>query len=222
MARTKAAGFDKQRAAIRDAAASEFADKGYAAATISDIARACGVSKALMYHYYRDKEHLLADIAESYIERLQAIVDGVRGEAPPAAAHLRRLIELFMVEYENSAARHRVLVQDVKYLQRVHRSRVLVKERKVVLGFADVVAKLAPQTDRKELIKPLTMILFGMINWTFTWLKDKGPLTYADMAPIVADLFLGGVARVRAPKRPAARQPRAANARTNGPLRATA
>ena len=40
MARTKAAGFDKQRAAIRDAAAREFADKGYAAATIADIAYA--------------------------------------------------------------------------------------------------------------------------------------------------------------------------------------
>ncbi len=134
MARTKAAGFDKQRAAIRDAAAREFADKGYAAATIADIARACGVSKALMYHYYRDKEHLLADIAESYIERLQAIIDQVRAESLPPAAHLRRLIELFMAEYEHSAARHRVLVQDVKYLQRVHRSRVLAKERKVVLG----------------------------------------------------------------------------------------
>ena len=71
MARTKAAGFDKQRAVIRDGAAREFADKGYAAATIADIAGTCGVSKALMYHYYRDKEHLLADIAESYIERLQ-------------------------------------------------------------------------------------------------------------------------------------------------------
>ena len=224
MARTKAAGFDKQRAAIRDAAAHEFAAKGYAAATIADVARACGVSKALMYHYYRDKEHLLADIAETYIERLQAIIDQVRAESLPPAAHLRRLIELFMAEYEHSAARHRVLVQDVKYLQRVHRSRVLAKERKVVLGYADVVKKLVPQTDRDDLIKPLTMILFGMINWTFTWLKDRGPLTYSDMAPVVADLFLGGVARVRAPVRlpRAARTNARANARANAALRATA
>ncbi len=199
MARTKAATFETQRAAIRDAAAREFADKGYVAATIADIGRACGVSKALMYHYYRDKEHLLADIAESYIERLQAIIDQVHAESLPPAAHLRRLIELFMAEYEHSAARHRVLVQDVKYLQRAHRSRVLAKERKVVLGYADVVKKLAPQSDRGDLIKPLTMILFGMINWTFTWFKERGPLSYAEMAPIVADLFLGGVARVRAP-----------------------
>ncbi len=209
MARTKAASFDTQRAAIRDAAAREFADKGYAAATIADIARACGVSKTLMYHYYRDKEHLLADIAESYIERLQAIIDQVRAESLPPAAHLRRLIELFMAEYEHSAARHRVLVQDVKYLQRAHRSRVLAKERKVVLGYADVVKQLAPQSDCDDLIKPLTMILFGMINWTFTWFKERGPLSYADMAPIVADLFLGGVARVRAPAQMRKQRPHA-------------
>jgi AcrR family transcriptional regulator len=218
MARTKAAGFDRHRAAIRDAAARQFADKGYAAASIADVARACGVSKALMYHYYRDKEHLLADIAESYIERLQTIVDDVRAENLPPAAHLRRLIDLFMAEYEHSAARHRVLVQDVKYLQRAHRARVMAKERKVVRGYADVIARLAPQADRAALIKPLTMILFGMINWTFTWLKGRGPMTYADMAPVVADLFLGGVARVRAPDGGAER----IRAHRTIPLRATA
>ena len=220
MARTKAPGFDKQRAAIRDAAARQFADKGYVAASIADIARACGVSKALMYHYYRDKEDLLADIAESYIERLLQIIDQVRAEDLPPAAHLRRLIELFMAEYEHSAARHRVLVQDVKYLQRAHRSRVLAKERKVVLGYADVVKQLAPQSDRDDLIKPLTMILFGMINWTFTWFKERGPLSYAEMAPIVADLFLGGVARVRAPAQ--IRKQRTQKERATTTTRATA
>jgi hypothetical protein len=41
------------------------------------------------------------------------------------------------------------------------------------------------------------MTLFGMMNWTFTWLKDDGTLRYADMAPVVADLFLRGVTSVR-------------------------
>ena len=197
MARTKAAGFEMQRVAIRDAATRLFARKGYAAASIADLARACGVSKALMYHYYRDKEALLADIALSYVERLEAIVDEVAARDLPPAAHLRRLIEAFMDEYEHSADRHRVLVQDVKYLERTHRTRVLARQRKVVDGFADVIRSLAPEATRADLAKPLTMILFGMINWTFTWLKDRGPLAYSDMAPIVADLFLGGIGRVR-------------------------
>jgi AcrR family transcriptional regulator len=197
MARAKAASFDAQRAAIRDAAARLFADKGYASASIADLARACGISKALMYHYYRDKEDLLADIALSYVDRLASIVDDVAAQRLPPAAHLRRLIEAFMAEYEHSASRHRVLVQDVKYLERAHRGRVLARQRKVVDGFAMVIAPLAPEATRAELAKPLTMILFGMINWTFTWLKDRGPLTYSGMAPLVADLFLGGIGRIR-------------------------
>jgi len=199
VARPKAASFDTQRLAIRDAATHLFAEHGYATASIADLAAACGMSKALVYHYYRDKEHLLADIAQSHVDCLNEIVDAVAAERLPPPAHLRRLIETFMAEYEHSAARHRVLVQDVKYLGRAHRARIRAKERRVVQGFADVIARLAPQVDRGSAVKPLTMVLFGMINWTFTWFKESGPLSYADMAPVVADLFLGGVGRVRAP-----------------------
>lgn len=201
MARPKAAGFEAQRAAIRDAAAQLFADKGYASASIADIARACGVSKGLLYHYYVDKEHLLYDIAESYVGRLQQIVDEVRAEALPPPAAMRQLIARFMNEYARSGARHRVLVQDVKYLTRPHRTRVMARERRVVDGFAEVVGQLAPIGAGALLRKPLTMILFGMMNWTFTWLRETGPLDYNDLAPVVADMFIGGLARVREPLR---------------------
>ena len=41
------------------------------------------------------------------------------------------------------------------------------------------------------------MLLFGMVNWMFTWMKPEGPLTHEAMAPIVADLFLGGLSAVQ-------------------------
>jgi len=197
VARRKAAGFDAQRGAIRDAAARLFADAGFASTSVADIAAACGVSKALLYHYYRDKEDLLFDIAESYVERLQQIVDEVAGECLPAVAQLRRLIARFMAEYEHSATRHRVLVQDVKYLSKAHRARVMARQRAVVDGFAQVVEELSPAASAAALRKPLTMMLFGMMNWTFTWFSARGPLRYDDLAPIVADLFIGGLGRLR-------------------------
>ncbi|MNW17823.1 hypothetical protein D3C71_2171430 [compost metagenome] len=43
------------------------------------------------------------------------------------------------------------------------------------------------------------MLLFGMINWMFTWMKPGGRLDHAAIAPIVADLFLGGVGAVKMP-----------------------
>jgi hypothetical protein len=45
------------------------------------------------------------------------------------------------------------------------------------------------------------MLLFGMMNWMFTWLQPKGQLSHADLAPVVADLFFGGIGAVRAPGR---------------------
>jgi TetR/AcrR family transcriptional regulator len=68
----------------------------------------------------------------------------------------------------------------------------------VVDGFAQVIGELAPAAAAPALRKPLTMILFGMMNWTFTWFSDRGPLRYDDLAPVVADLFLGGLGRLRA------------------------
>ena len=62
------------------------------------------------------------------------------------------------------------------------------------------------------------MLLFGMINWMFTWMKPDGPLDYDTMAPVVADLFLGGLAAVQppAPKPPdTTHRPSISLARTN-------
>ena len=78
-------------------------------------------------------------------------------------------------------------------------ARVLDKERRVVAGFAKTVAELGPELEEAGLAKPLTMLLFGMINWMFTWLRPDGELNYEAMAPIVADLFFGGVPAVRTP-----------------------
>jgi AcrR family transcriptional regulator len=210
MARPRAADFDEHRDAILAMAARLFADRGYAAGSIADLASACGVSKALLYHYYRDKEQLLFDIADRYVDSLQVIVDEVAAEALPAQPHLRRLIERFMQAYEHAGAYHRVLVQDVKYLSPPHRRRVVAKQKRVVDAFASAIGAVAPKLAGAPLLKPVTMTLFGMINWTFTWLKDAGPLSYAQMAPVVTELFLNGVGALAVPSRPNARSPQAA------------
>jgi AcrR family transcriptional regulator len=197
MSRTRSASFEQHRDAIRASAARLFAQHGYPVTPIAELARSCGISKALLYHYYRDKEQLLFDIADRYLDSLLAIVAEVEAQPLAPSARLRRLIERFMSAYEDAAVYHRVLVQDVKYLKTAHRNHVNAKQRKVVQAYADAVAAAAPQLAGSPLLKPVTMTLFGMINWTFTWLKDEGPVRYADMAPVVADLFLRGVGAVQ-------------------------
>ena len=78
MARSRAATYRDQSALILLRAAELFARKGFSAATMNDVAASCDVSKATLYHYYRDKRSLLAQIALAHVQRLEALVRGRR------------------------------------------------------------------------------------------------------------------------------------------------
>jgi len=202
MARPRSAGYDDQRDQILAQAAALFAQQGYTATSMNQVAAACELSKAALYHYVRDKHALLALVAEAHVKRLEAVVDEVLGQNLEPEPRLRELIVRFVREYSNAQNEHRVLTEDVKFLEDSERATVLGIERRVVSAFADTVAAVRPALKPAELHKPLTMLLFGMINWMFTWLKpaEEGQrLTYEQMAPLVADLFFGGIGAVSLP-----------------------
>ena len=202
MARTRSATYDDQRDAILARAAELFADQGYTATSMNDIAAACGTSKAGLYHYYRDKRELLFQITVGHVARLEQFVAEVMADvgADDPQARLRALILRFVREYANAQNEHRVLTEDVRFLEDAERAQVQAAQRRVVAAFADAIAGVRPNLARNELDRPLAMLLFGMINWMFTWLRPDGSLTHEQMAPLVADLFFGGLAAVRKPR----------------------
>lgn len=206
MARGRAPGYDAQRETILSQAAELFARQGFVGTSMNEVATACGMSKPALYHYVRDKSQLLFEIATTHVARLHALIDEVAaGDAvhpPPAdaTAHLRRLIERFVLEYAGARHAHRVLTEDVKFLEPEDQARVLELQRQVVSSFANAIAQVRPELVAADLHKPLAMLLFGMMNWMFTWLQPDGKLSHADMAPVVADLFLGGLGAVKIAK----------------------
>ena len=203
MTRGKAPTFQLQRATILDAAADLFAARGFHNASMAEIARACGVSKPLLYHYYRDKEHILYDIAATHVEDLLAVVARVDAEAGTPRTRLEHLILRFMQAYEGGRKQHVVLIQDVKFLSPEQRAQVHAQERRVVRAFADAVEAVEPGLRGSALDKAVTMVLFGMMNWTFTWLRPDGALSYEDMAKVVTRIFLHGVSGFAAEAAPA-------------------
>lgn len=202
MARGRSADYDLNRETIVRAATRLFAQQGYPGTSMSDLAKACGVSKPLLYHYVSDKYELLREITEGHVTRLEAIIGEVEALELDAQARLRELIRRFVHEYAQARHDHGVLTQDVKFLEPRDRSRVRRKERAVVAAFAATIGQARPELAHAALAKPLTMLLFGMINWMFIWLKPDGDLTHETMAPIVADLFFAGVPAIRPPARP--------------------
>ena len=214
MPRGRASGYGTQRAQILARAAQLFAQQGYSGTSMNQVAEACGVSKPSLYHYVDDKYQLLVEITQGHIDRLHALIaDEAEQASTPPEVRLRELIVRFMAAYADAQAEHRVLTEDVKLLEPKDRRRVIDGEREVVAAFARAIAAARPDLGAVALHKPLTMLLFGMMNWMFTWLRPNGALTHADMTPVVTDLFFGGLGAVRVPAGvSAARRPAAAPA----------
>ena len=200
MARGRAPSYASQREAILAQAAVLFARQGYSGTSMNQVAAACGISKPALYHYVRDKQQLVATIAQEHVARLEAVVRDVDRLALEPQPRLRELIVRFVAEYAGAQDAHRVLTEDVRFLGAEERERVLAAERRVVDAFAAAVAAVRPGADAVAMDKPLAMLLFGMINWMFTWIKPDGRFNYDDMAPVVCDLFFGGVGAVTLPQ----------------------
>lgn len=199
MARPRAPTYDEQRAQILKAAAELFARRGYVGSTMNEVAAACAVSKPTLYHYFSDKHALLEDIVRTHVARLEALLDTAETrsahDALDGPQRLRQLILRFMRVYAGAQSEHRVLTEDVKFLDTAAREAVLGGQRRVVAAFAHCIERCRPDLP-SDGAKPLAMLLLGMINWTFTWLKPEGSLTHAALGEVVADLFFGGLPAV--------------------------
>jgi AcrR family transcriptional regulator len=193
MARTRAATYDAQRQLILETAARAFAGLGFPSASMNDIARRSGMSKGLLYHYYASKEQLLFAVADQYTRRLVALVDEVEGRVADPARRLPALIRAFLDEYQTSHARHMVLLHDLRFLPEAEQRTVVGNQRRVIEAFVAAVRAAHRLPDDDALVKPVTMMLFGMMNWTFAWLKPGKGISYAQYADLVTEVFTAGV-----------------------------
>ena len=198
MARTQSADYESQRSKILESAAEAFAEAGYAACSMSDVARMGGASKARLYHYYESKEAILYDLLDRHIRRLADIASEVRARAQhdrmAARAELELMIASFLDAYRTARTRHIALLNDVKFLGATQRADIVARERAVVGAFADVIVRAFPTRVTAANQRAVTMMLMGAMNWTFTWLKPDGPLSYADYAAEVSKVMLAGLA----------------------------
>ena len=67
-------------------------------------------------------------------------------------------------------------------------------ERQLVSVFAETIRSINPEAfDGKPLLKPVTMALFGMVNWAYMWFRDGREVTREDYAKIASGILVAGV-----------------------------
>ncbi len=75
---------------ITDAALAAFAEKGYAATRVNDVAKRAGVSKGLLYLYFKTKEELFKAVVRSFVvPRIDALTEIIESSELSSEEFLR-------------------------------------------------------------------------------------------------------------------------------------
>ena len=195
---------------IRDAAVRLFAEKGFAATGIRELANAVGITTASLYHYVGTKEDLLVRIMREgtgrLLDRGRAIVEA----GGPPEEQLGRLVRLHVVVHALHQRSSTVVDNEIRALSPDRRDEIVAQRDayedvwRTVLerGVAEGVFRAGdPGLTRLNLIDlctgpvrwyradgPLSLEELGdrMVDRAFALVgaaRDGRPLTHADAAP---------------------------------------
>jgi len=186
------------REQLIDIAARMFDSKGYMQTGMADIAREIGLGRSAVYHYFRNKEEILAALVEAEALtpslQLQEIIDD---DSLSSTEKLRRGLVLGIVRRLSSGSRFllfsRLETQIPDQLGSLYN-----RSRRQIYDFYVRCIRdgIASGEFREVDPKVAAFAVIGMANWTSRWYSPAGPMSPEEIAEIIADI---GIQGLRAP-----------------------
>jgi len=189
-----------RREQIEDVASALFSDRGYAATSMRDIARALDLQGGSLYAHILSKEAVLSSIVQQAAERFRTAVEPIAHGQGTAAERLRRMIHAHVDVVAAGRERATVFLFEWTFLGPERREAVASARDAYEGYFRQVIAEgMAAGELAGHDHKLAATFLLSAMNGLAHWYRSDGPLGPAEIADHYADLFLGGLHREAVP-----------------------
>jgi AcrR family transcriptional regulator len=189
------AGATSRREEILTAAGTLFAESGYHATSVRDIAGRVGLQAASLYAHVQSKEELLFLIVDRVADEfVTAIVPIAADTARPASVRLRAALHAHLGIVARNLATATVYFHDWRSCDPARRAAIVNKRDMYEAAWRSIVAEgiaageLAPCDP-----KSAALAWLSAANWFHAWYRPDGPLCPAALADRMADLLLEGL-----------------------------
>jgi len=191
MAQRKAAREDQ----LLQTATRLFKEKGYRNTSMQDLADALGVQKASLYYYIESKEELLRRLLEHAFTLVGAQIDEIYAADLPPLEKLRRALENHAVTLMDNLNLVSVYMDEYRNLPPRRLKQVLAVRKHYEQTLMQILQDGIASGDFRPVNVEMTVYGFlGMLNWTVQWFSPAGKLSSQEIASILVDLALYGLA----------------------------
>lgn len=194
MARTKSNDFENIKEHILVCATRLFAKKGFSNTNIIEIGQACQASKSRMYHYFPSKDSMLEEMLHTHVEDLLNLVSEIANSKGDPKGIFEVFIRTHLEYYFEHSERHSVMIQDADNLTPQARKALKGAELKLVDCLSGILQKLnADRFYDRDVRFSHAMLIYGMLNWTYTWYKPSDRMSFEKLASEATSLCLNGI-----------------------------
>jgi AcrR family transcriptional regulator len=181
-----------------------FAERGYAAVTMDEVAAAVGVTKPLLYNYFGNKDGLYLACMEPAADALVAtVLAAVERSAGPEEA-LRSGIHAFFAFLDSDRSAWRVLFDETAPAGGEIAARVSEQRERLTALVAATLLTQLPGRDRPGVraeVEALSAALLGAAEALGRWWLRTGAMPAAEAADLLISTVEPGL-RARATARP--------------------
>jgi AcrR family transcriptional regulator len=178
---------------VTDVAFRIFAERGFDAASMEDVARAAGITKASIYHHVPSKEALLARGLERALSALYGVLDEPSARAGTSweiLAHIvRRVAEITMSLQAEVSVLFRVRGNSETERAAMERRRAFDHRVTDLVRKAQTDGFIRPDVDPALLVR----LVFGMSNSVVEWYRPDGRMPASSIAEAVEKIVFEGV-----------------------------
>jgi AcrR family transcriptional regulator len=187
--------------AILETAARLICEKGYEGCSIQDIAGACGLTKAGLYHHIRSKEHLLLEIMNYGMDVFEEQVLSQVIHVPDPVERLRTCMEKNVLLVTQGWSKEvTIILHEHATLTGEARAQINARKKRYV-RFLETSFAEAIRDGRLRPVNP-TVAAFsflGMVLWIYKWFRPDGAISAERLAAEMPALFFDGLELGRGP-----------------------
>lgn len=182
---------------ILDAAIQVFSQKGYAAASLQDVADSVGLLKGSLYHYISSKESLLYRIFQESHNEASGLMEQIDGLGQSPDARLHEFVRRMTLFYAENRARASLYFGEWRHLTGAERATVMGQRREFELYVRNILDQAESQGQTRDGIdiKLATRYLLTAVNGVVIWYRPERALSAPEIAEQIADMACSSVLR---------------------------
>ena len=176
-------------------AAELFREKGYAAASMRDLAQKLGIEAASLYSHIKSKEEILHTLCFDMATEFRRSLEDVEKQNLPASEKLRKGIIGHIQVMAKDLTASAVFMNEHRHLSQPYLRDFLLLRINYINRFKTIIDEGVRTGEFKSTIdkKLAVMTLFSSLNWMPMWYNPNAAIEPVELGLQLADMLVNGL-----------------------------